>query len=178
LPLAIESATDAIHVGGLDVRHVIGNVDPQRSDLPDQVAVGKAQLLGHLVDAHPWRCRRVFVTAAGCFRTPFVSTSDHEKFLFRVAIALTRTPKRGRNVPRKLDWRSHLHAAAKCPAEPPTPDRCLDARVVGMNRSAPPGQRAPAIDHHLPVDQDQTHQLRARTDATAPDTGPNRRRRD
>ena len=54
----IQRPADAIGVGGLQMGHVIGDLDPQGLDLRHQVLVGDVQFLGQLVDAHAAGRRR------------------------------------------------------------------------------------------------------------------------
>jgi hypothetical protein len=49
----IQRPADAISVGGFQMGHVVGDLDPEGFDLRNQVFVGDVQFLGQLVDAQP-----------------------------------------------------------------------------------------------------------------------------
>ena len=142
LALARDGAPHAIDVGRLEVRHVVGDLDAERSHLGDHLSVAEGQLLGELVDANARTCRGL----GG------VSASDHGLSLFltrKAAAAAVSCCKRSASsrVPtrRRLPFFENARTKAPCfsAARKQAASGCSDApRPAGRANPDDPSPRA------------------------------------
>src|SRR4029077_3582974 len=83
LALALEGAADPVGLAGLDLGHVIGDVDSHRQPLLEQSVFADPDVLRQVVDPYPRPDRGLL--RIGSVRSALVSASDHDCPVLAVA---------------------------------------------------------------------------------------------